>query len=38
MTPQEFFRKILCFENYAWRTGFRELRSDEKTKKKEMSY
>ena len=28
MTPQEFLENPL-FENYAWRTGFRELRSDE---------
>ena len=29
MTPQEFLENPL-FEDYAWRTGFRELRSDEK--------
>jgi len=29
MTPQEFLEDPL-FENYAWRTGFRELRNDEK--------
>ena len=29
MSPQEFLENPL-FENYAWRTGFRELRSDEK--------
>ena len=29
MTAQEFLENPL-FENYAWRTGFRELRSDEK--------
>jgi cell wall-associated NlpC family hydrolase len=32
MTPQEFLENPL-FENYAWRTGFRELRSDEKLEK-----
>ena len=31
MTPQEFLENPL-FEDYAWRTGFRELRSDEKLK------
>ena len=29
MTPQEFLENPL-FEDYAWRTGFRELRSEEK--------
>ena len=29
MTPQEFLENPL-FEDYAWRTGFRELRNDEK--------
>ena len=29
MTPEEFLKDPL-FEDYAWRTGFRELRSDEK--------
>ncbi len=32
MTPQEFLENPL-FENYAWRTGFRELRPDEPCKK-----
>ena len=31
MTPQEFLENPL-FEDYAWRTGFRELRSEEKLK------
>ena len=35
MTPQEFLENPL-FEDYAWRTGFRELRPDETTVKKEM--
>ena len=28
MTPQQFLENPL-FEDYAWRTGFRELRPDE---------
>ena len=32
MTPQEFLENPL-FEDYAWRTGFRELRPDEPCKK-----
>ena len=31
MTPQEFLENPL-FEDYAWRTGFRELRPDEPCK------